>query len=298
MENTVKTDILNIFESSTFGWQARLSCKENLIKALEKEFPEGPTTLAEKVYWLKFDLKDYPKCPICKGPIKSFINARKGYNLHCSCRCTQLDSSVRLKNESTNLRRYGVTNGALSERGTQKRKETCLKRYGVENPFQSTAIKEKIKQINLEKYGVENPFQNKTVREKAVKTLKQRYGVDAPCHLVEPFHFSKGEIEVYEYVKSFYSSVKHADRAAIFPMELDLYLPELKIAVEYDGDYWHSLPESVERDKEKDKICEEKGIFLIRIKESSWLANQDFIKETLRRIILNGEFKEGVRLSL
>lgn len=50
MENTVKTDILSIFESSTLGWQTRLSCKENLIKALEKEFPENPATLAEKVY--------------------------------------------------------------------------------------------------------------------------------------------------------------------------------------------------------------------------------------------------------
>lgn len=46
--------------------------------------------------------------------------------------------------------------------------------------------------------------------------------------------------------------------------ELDIYLPELRVAVEYDGEAYHR---SVEKDLRKNKECEESGIRLIRIRE-------------------------------
>ena len=49
-------------------------------------------------------------------------------------------------------------------------------------------------------------------------------------------------------------------------MELDIYIPSRKLAIEYDGEAWHK-PEKVEREKEKYRICKENGIRLLRIKE-------------------------------
>ncbi len=49
--------------------------------------------------------------------------------------------------------------------------------------------------------------------------------------------------------------------------EVDIYLPEMKTAIEYDGLYWHSNKESLIREKQKDKYLVEAGIRLIRIKE-------------------------------
>ena len=46
--------------------------------------------------------------------------------------------------------------------------------------------------------------------------------------------------------------------------ELDVYLPELKIAIEYDGEAYHR---SIEKDMKKNRECEELGITLIRIRE-------------------------------
>lgn len=46
--------------------------------------------------------------------------------------------------------------------------------------------------------------------------------------------------------------------------ELDIYIPSIKLAVEYDGHNWHKDPT---RDIEKDNICRECGITLIRIRE-------------------------------
>lgn len=49
--------------------------------------------------------------------------------------------------------------------------------------------------------------------------------------------------------------------------EIDIYIPESKIGIEYDGVYYHSGKLAQEKELKKEKIIEEKNIFLIRIKE-------------------------------
>lgn len=46
--------------------------------------------------------------------------------------------------------------------------------------------------------------------------------------------------------------------------EIDVYIPTLKIGIEYDGQAWHK---EMSRDNEKDRICYEQGISLMRIRE-------------------------------
>lgn len=50
----------------------------------------------------------------------------------------------------------------------------------------------------------------------------------------------------------------------IAPYELDIYVPSLKIAIEYDGEFYH---QDTSRDKIKDDICMALGIKLFRIRE-------------------------------
>lgn len=66
-------------------------------------------------------------------------------------------------------------------------------------------------------------------------------------------------------------------RKVIAPYELDVYIPEKNLAIEYDGIYWHSSG-SKENDKEKSRyhlmkteMCEEKGIQLLHIFENEWI---------------------------
>lgn len=47
--------------------------------------------------------------------------------------------------------------------------------------------------------------------------------------------------------------------------ELDIYIPSLGVAIEYDGKSWHK---SIERDLGKDQLCEKHGVRLIRVRES------------------------------
>ena len=84
----------------------------------------------------------------------------------------------------------------------------------------------------------------------------------------------------------YYLSVHYRDAVngytKIFPgaMELDIYIPSLKIGIEYDGKAWHNTETALKREKEKFAICQKHGIKLIRIKETEKetdLSTCDFI---------------------
>lgn len=51
-------------------------------------------------------------------------------------------------------------------------------------------------------------------------------------------------------------------------MELDIFIPEKKIGIEYDGINWHKSERALLREKQKYDICKKNGIQLIRIKEN------------------------------
>lgn len=51
-------------------------------------------------------------------------------------------------------------------------------------------------------------------------------------------------------------------------MELDIYIPSIRLAIEYDGEAWHKK-EKREREVRKYEICKQQGIRLLRIMEKS-----------------------------
>ena len=55
---------------------------------------------------------------------------------------------------------------------------------------------------------------------------------------------SKGEIELTEYIKSIYlEEIMENTRDFLGGKELDIYLPDIQLAIEYNGNYWHALYE-------------------------------------------------------
>ena len=77
---------------------------------------------------------------------------------------------------------------------------------------------------------------------------------------------SFAEQAVFYYIKKVYPNAINRYKD-IFDngMELDIYIPEIKYAIEYDGSFWHR-ENGNEREKRKYEICKTKGIKLIRIK--------------------------------
>ena len=48
---------------------------------------------------------------------------------------------------------------------------------------------------------------------------------------------------------------------------IDFYLPEARLAIEVDGEYWHSSEKVMARDKQKDAFLQSQGVDFLRIKE-------------------------------
>ena len=78
------------------------------------------------------------------------------------------------------------------------------------------------------------------------------------------------EQAIYYYIKQEFPDAINSYRD-IFKssMELDIYVPSLKVGIEYDGRLYHTSKDIQLRDARKYKICKENGIFLIRIREMS-----------------------------
>ena len=94
---------------------------------------------------------------------------------------------------------------------------------------------------------------------------------------------SKYEDEIADYISTFYSGeLVRNSRNIISPLELDLYYPEKKIAIEFNGDYWHNESRvTSDYHYNKFKKCFDSGITLVSIFEHEWLSNKDLIKDYL-----------------
>ena len=104
------------------------------------------------------------------------------------------------------------------------------------------------------------------------------------CNPSEVSPFSKEELELFDFLKSIYNGpIYHNDRKLIAPLEVDFYLPEKNVAIEYNGLYWHS---ELWKDKtyhlSKTKMCEAKGIRLIHIFEDEWIEKRALIESIIR----------------
>lgn len=93
---------------------------------------------------------------------------------------------------------------------------------------------------------------------------------------------SAGEIELCEFVKSIVSDVRPHHRKIDSRYEYDIAVPSLKIAIEYNGLYWHSegqKPKTYHRDKTQAAM--QAGWQLIHIWEDEWLHNPGGVKQML-----------------
>lgn len=80
-----------------------------------------------------------------------------------------------------------------------------------------------------------------------------------------------------EYCLGFY--LLHLDEARVFDRSIsgyrfDIFLPKYNLVIEYDGYPWHNTPSAKRNDAQKDGLCRELGISIIRIRDSRLEANE------------------------
>lgn len=233
-------------------------------------------------------------------------------------------SRIQEKGKESCLEKYGVEYYNQTEESQIRRKETSLKKYGVENPSQNISIKIKKEKLEAKKLNYAKS-QNLLTVDDLSKTFNRdestiiddirllnlkiiKFNNDTRFYIEEsnlPIlsdFFSKtdecgksySEKELVDFVKSIYSDeIMENTKRIIPPKELDIYIPKMKLVIEYNGLYWHD-ENHVDKNYHltKTKMCNEKGIDLIHVFEDDWLYKKEIVKSMIASRL--GVYKEKI----
>jgi len=113
--------------------------------------------------------------------------------------------------------------------------------------------------------------------------IHDRTGKNSGCPTcITGYKVSSVEKEIVKLIKRLLPNilVETNVKSIIAPYELDIYIPEKKIAIEYNGLHWHSETMGKDKNYHYDKwlACKQQGIQLIQIWEDDWNRSPELIK--------------------
>ena len=269
-----------------------------------------------------------------------FETYTKGYRTFCSSQCSaakkqQVKNRVATQNANggiglarksayekknkTMLEKYGYENYF----GTEEHIKNCIEN----NPMHNSEVILKIKQECLTDFGVDwhskrgysqetaeilnNPEKLKELYENMhTNTITKQLDIDISTlyryllkYNIREKYISCGESQVFEYVKSIINKrIMQRTRSVLEnKQELDIFIPDLMVGIEYCGLYWHSQlsPYFKTSKYHQDKFfeCKKLGIKLITIFEDEWRFKQNICKQRLSHILNVANTKSiGARL--
>jgi len=224
-------------------------------------------------------------------------------------------NEIKGKVASTNLEKYGFDNPMKSNEIKGKVVSTNLEKYGFKSYTQTKEYKEKSKKANLDKWGSEFFMKSDTYRIGKFKISSDpnyiRYLNDGKslfrcenghdfeihsqnyhtrkenkinlCTICNPIGDSQSlkEKELYEYIRLIYTGEIIQSYRDV--LEIDIYLPNLKLGFEFNGLYWHSNKFRY-KNYHLDKLnhFKERGIRIIYIWEDDYLFKNDIIKSQIK----------------
>lgn len=152
------------------------------------------------------------------------------------------------------------------------------------------------KKIHGDKYDYSNTEYIKSDKKVDVfcKDCGRMFSIEANSHLQGhgcPYHYnnkSQYESEIVDFLKNEcnITNILTNDRRVLDGNELDIFLPDYELAIEFDGIFWHSeLYKDSNYHLNKTLKCEEKKIRLIHIFEDEWNNKKEIWKSMLRNIL-------------
>ena len=193
---------------------------------------------------------------------------------------------IKEKSQETTKDKYGVSNFSNSEVCLQSR----LDKY-----FNSLLISDRLKSRctpNFSKdsfQGVKNKYS--WICNNCGKEFKDHLDCGKiprcfNCYPIirNPDFKSKLEEELSDFCKQFYPKLYRNIRSIIDKKELDIYIPELHLAIEFDGLFWHSEiggKKYPDYHLEKSVSCLKKGVKLIHIFEDEWHNKKPIVQSIL-----------------
>ncbi len=205
--------------------------------------------------------------------------------------------------KEANLDRLGVEYPMQNLGIRNKSKETCNKNWGKNQYSETEEYKKGIYRITEKRFFklLEKDYKVLHYKNEEFEILHKecnsifkthkgmvytRHRTDKIiCTKCNPINLKNSSIELE--VRKFldhYNIIYISNTRKVISKELDIFIPELNIAIEVNGIYWHSeLYKPSKYHIEKTKECNNKGIQLLHIWEDDWVTKKEIIKS----IILN-----------
>jgi len=108
--------------------------------------------------------------------------------------------------------------------------------------------------------------------------------------LTNPYASSSPENSLLDYVQALNVCVVSNSRSIIPPKEIDIFVPDMNIGIEFNGSYWHSSKfTTTNYHKEKTELAETQGVHLIHIYEWEWDQKPEKVKQLLDGLFVDRE---------
>lgn len=193
----------------------------------------------------------------------------------------------------TKLQKYGIS----TYNNRMQAVDTCLKKYGVSHPSKLFLL-EFLKNNNTAEL-IDDSGELVTIKCKNCNSICEisRCNLltrpnDTLCNVCKPYPDKYNGKSIEEqtftmYIKDVYKGkVIENDRTILNGKELDIYLPDKKLAFEFDGLYWHSDEfKTANYHLNKTDECEKQNIQLIHIFEDEWLNKRDIVKSRINGLL-------------
>jgi hypothetical protein len=215
------------------------------------------------------------------------------------------------KRKNTWLDNYGVDHPMKSTAIKAKVKKTLVDNYGVDHFSKTDEFKYERAKMSYENIILKNEYDSPmfsleeyTLNRRTGKNkLKFRCkkcgntfesvhcdGHHSKCPKCFPVErsFSNEEKDVVKFLKSVCNcSITENTKTIIPPFELDIYIPDKKFAIEFDGLYWHDDDKITDYNYHVNKtmMCNSSGIQLVHIFENEWLLKTGIVKSRLKNLL-------------
>jgi hypothetical protein len=260
----------------------------------------------------KYGVDNYTKTLECKEKTKE-TSVKKYGTVH-----PLKNDGVKEKLKKKNNELYGCDWITQSDGFKEKSKKTIIDKYGVDNISKSDFIKNKKKNthdsyeytllinrkflpqyndecIDVEKSTKKDIYYNCNLCNSHTyinKTLyHSRYlSNNLKCVICNPIGnnlVSNIEKKIRQLFIDNNINIIENDRSILNGKEIDIFIPEYNIGIEFNGLYWHS--EECGKDKNyhisKTKLALSKGIKLIHIFEDEWLNTPEIVKSRILNLL-------------
>lgn len=225
---------------------------------------------------------EYRKCEICGNEFYTYKKSKKRF---CSNECRvkyQMTNEFKEKKNSTMMEKYGAKSVGgdknLSLRYFKERNEKYTQLCEKSDLELLEYVSKYVLKVKCKKCG--NEF--------ITNNLSYIQYDHIPCkHCSNEYKDYKPALKIYQLLNENNIEYIKNDRNLIHPYELDVYIPNFNLALEINGNFWHS--ELCGKDKEyhirKTKMCNEKGVKLIHIFEDEIEYKWNIVKSRICNLL-------------